>query len=65
MPMWRSFDPLPVLAFWNKRKKRRRFFRRHGAQTDEEVERMEEAEIDKVFGFSDDTTVDETRRATA
>ena len=64
MPMWRSFDPLPVLAFWNKRRKRRRLFQRKGAQTEEEIERMEEAEIDKVFGFSDNTTKDETRSAT-
>ena len=47
-PLWKSFDPLPVLAFWEKRKKQRR---RPGEKDRSNGD--DEHELDKLFGSSD------------
>lgn len=46
-PLWKSFDPLPVLAFWEKRTKQRR---RRGEKDRSNGD--EEHELDGLFGSS-------------
>jgi hypothetical protein len=58
-PLWKSFDPLPVLAFWEKRKKQRR---RRGEKDKSNGD--DEHELDKLFGSSDGATPDGSWRAT-
>ncbi len=56
-PLWRSFDPLPVLASWKMRKQRRRPSPRGAA-----FERDDEPELEALFGCSDENTQDQTGR---
>ncbi|MCL5279171.1 MAG: cadherin domain-containing protein [Planctomycetes bacterium] len=46
-PLWKSFDPLPVLAFWEKRKKERS---RPGEKDKSNSD--DEHELDELFGIS-------------
>lgn len=46
-PLWKSFDPLPVLAFWEKRKEQRR---RPGEK--DRSNGNDERELDELFGSS-------------
>ncbi len=52
-PLWKTFDPLPVLAFWEKQKKQRR---RPGEK--DKPNGDDEHELDKLFGASDGATPD-------
>jgi VCBS repeat-containing protein len=45
-PLWKSFDPLPVLAFWEKRKKQRRPAEKDKSNGDDEHE------LDELFGVA-------------
>ncbi len=58
-PLWKSFDPLPVLAFWEKRKKQRR---RPGGKDRSSAD--DEHELDELFGSSDGATPDGSWRVT-
>jgi VCBS repeat-containing protein len=58
-PLWKSFDPLPVLAFWEKREKQRR---RPGEK--DKTRGDDEHELDKLFGASDGAAPDGNWRAT-
>jgi hypothetical protein len=58
-PLWKSFDPLPVLAFWEKRKKERP---RPGAK--DKTSGDDEHELDGLFGASAGATPDGNWRAT-
>jgi len=58
-PLWKSFDPLPVLAFWEKQKKQRR---RPGEKDKSKGD--DEHELDKLFGSSDGATPNGSWRAT-
>ncbi len=58
-PLWKSFDPLPVLAFWEKRKEQRR---RPGAKDRSNGD--DEHELDKLFGCSDGAAPDGSWRTT-
>jgi hypothetical protein len=58
-PLWKSFDPLPVLAFWEKRKKQRP---RPGKKDKSNGD--DEHELDKLFGASDGGTPDASWRVT-
>ncbi len=55
-PLWKSFDPLPVLAFWEKRKKQRRPGEKDKSNGNDEHE------LDKLFGSSDGAAPDESWR---
>jgi hypothetical protein len=58
-PLWKSFDPLPVLAFWEKRKKQRRRPREKDRSSGDD-----EHELDELFGSSDGATQDGSWRVT-
>jgi hypothetical protein len=58
-PLWKSFDPLPVLAFWEKRKKERRQSGKKDKSNSDD-----EHELDKLFGISDGATPEASRRVT-
>jgi hypothetical protein len=58
-PLWKSFDPLPVLAFWEKNKKQRR---RPGEKDRSNGE--DERKLDELFGSSAGATPDASWRMT-
>ena len=58
-PLWKSFDPLPVLAFWEKDKKQRR---RPGGKDRSNGD--DERKLDELFGASAGATPDGSWRMT-
>jgi VCBS repeat-containing protein len=58
-PLWKSFDPLPVLAFWEKHRKQRRRPGEKGRSNGDD-----ERELDELFGFSAGVTPEGSWRVT-